>query len=323
MVTSSTLGFDMKSAALFVTLLCALGSAPALADLDVVIVEGIGGDARYAGEFSEQIAVIEAAARTVTSDARLRTFRHGEFTRDDILDYFETLRARLSEQDQLAVYLIGHGSYDEHHYKFNIAGPDLVDDDLVSFFDAINVRNALLVNTGSSSGALAEQLGAADRTLILGTRSGAERHATRFGRYFSAALTDASADIDKNDIITAAEAFEFANRQVTDYFERNGTLATEHPLLAGEQANRLTLSRLTTLAINELPGDDEVLADLLRQRDSLNTEIDAHRLSRESTNAADYQATLLQQMISLAELEEAIERRRAETSGDVSQERPR
>jgi len=312
----------MRGMILVVGLLLAFGSGQVLAELDVVIVEGIGGDARYADEFSEQVAVIEAAAQTVTSDDRLRTFRHGEFTRENVLQHFETLRARLSEQDQLAVYLIGHGSFDEHNYKFNISGLDLSDDDLVSFFNAVTVRNALLVSTGSASGALQEKLEAPNRTLILGTRSGAERHATRFGQYFSAALTDSSADTDKNDIITAAEAFEFAERQVSDYFERNSSLATEHSLLAGEQANRLTIARLSTLAINEMPSDDSVLADLLRQRDSLNAEIDAHRLSRETTEMADYQATLLQQMISLAELEEAIERRRAESSGNVLPEQP-
>ena len=35
------------------------------------------------------------------------------------------------------------------------------------------------------------------------TRSGAERHATRFGGYFVAALGDSSADLDKNRVISA------------------------------------------------------------------------------------------------------------------------
>ena len=102
----------------------------------------------------------------------------------------------------------------------------------------------LVVNTSSSSGATLDRLKGDERILILATRSGAERHATRFGNYFAAALSEPSADLDKNRMVTAEEAFGFAERQVADFYERNGQLATEHPRLEGEQAARFSLARL-------------------------------------------------------------------------------
>jgi hypothetical protein len=90
-----------------------------------------------------------------------------------------------------------------------------------------------------------------------------ERHATRFGSYFAAALDDPTADIDKNQIISAAEAFSFAERQVDDYFERNGQLATEHPRLEGERADRFGLARL---GAPRLATDDRVLNELIEDR---------------------------------------------------------
>ena len=59
----------------------------------------------------------------------------------------------MTEGDQLSVYLIGHGSYDEHEYKFNIAGPDLTDSDILEALNQVPSGNQVLVNTSSASGA--------------------------------------------------------------------------------------------------------------------------------------------------------------------------
>ena len=148
---------------------------------------------------------------------------------------------------------------------------------------------------------------------LLATRSGAERHATRFGNYFAAALADASADVDKNRIITAEEAFRFAERRVTDYYERNGQLATEHPRLEGGQAANFSLARLEA---PRQPTTDAELAALMEQRAALNGDIETLRLSRDSMAPGDYQSALLEKMLELATLEERIERRERELSDE-------
>ena len=216
----------------------------AFAELYMVVIEGLGGEPRYAEQFTEQVEALEVAAGSLGAADTLRVFRAHEVSREDVQDYFQSLESRVSNNDQVALYLVGHGSYDDHEYKFNIQGPDLTGEDLAAMLDAIPAGNQLLVNMSSASGAIADLVTNERRTLILATRSGVERHATRFGAYFTSALSDPSADIDKNQVVTAAEAFAFAERQVDDYFERNGQLATEHPRLEGDRAERFSVARL-------------------------------------------------------------------------------
>jgi hypothetical protein len=305
MDAATPMELDMSRTAM---LLAGVLLLPALAgaELHVVIVEGLGGEGRYAEQFAEQVSAFERAADALTSADNIKVFHSADFSRDSVIEYFGALGSRMRGDDQLALLLIGHGSYDEHEYKFNIAGPDLTGTDLIDMLDATKNSTQLLVNTGSASGAMYERLKADNRTLILATRSGAERHATRFGHYFAAALADSTADIDKNRIITAEEAFRFAERQVQDFYERNGQLATEHPRMEGAQAGRFSLARL---GATRPARSDAELERLTRMRDELNAGIESLRLRRDSMSPDAYQADLLESMLELATLEEEIEKR--------------
>lgn len=278
----------------------------AAAGLHVVVIEGLGGESRYADQFSEQVDAIVAAARTVTGDSNIRVFHAGDFDRADVLQYFDSLRSRVAGTDQVALYLVGHGSFDDYEYKFNIRGPDLTGEDITGMLNVLPATNQLLVITSSASGAIADLAKTDNRMLILATRSGVERHATRFGKYFAAALNDPTADVDKNRIISAAEAFSFAARQVDDYFDRNGQLATEHPRIEGDLADRFGLARLGG---EREVSDDTVVAELVEERDALNATIDALRLEQGNLSPDDYRSRLLRLMVELAETEEAIEAR--------------
>jgi len=287
--------------------------AIALAELHVVVIEGLGGEPRYAEQFAAQVTAIEDAALGLGASDRMRVFRANDVSREHVLAHFADLQSRVAASDQVALYLIGHGSYDDHEYKFNIPGPDLTGADLADMLDGLSATSQLLVNTSSASGAIAETVANANRMLILATRSGVERHATRFGNYFAAALTDPSADLDKNQVISAAEAFDFAERQVDDYFERNGQLATEHPRLEGERADRFSVARLVA---SRPVRDDLRLRELTAQRDELGSQVEALRLDQVNMTAADYRSQLLQKMVELAEVEESIEQRERELDVD-------
>lgn len=292
-------------------LLAILLHAPALAigATNVMLVEGLPGDPLYAGQFERQTQAIEQAAGSISEAGRIRVLRGDAATRDAVLEQLGAMAATLSPSDQFLLFLIGHGSYDDFEYKFNVPGPDLTGADLVAALDALPAGVQVLVNTSSSSGAIADMAGADGRVVVLATRSGAERHATRFGNYFAAALDDDAADTDKNQRISVAEAFRYAERAIDDHFERNDQLATEHPVLLGEQAERIALARLGAA---RPPVVDTALADLLAERDALNAEIDALRLARDDMEAADYQSALLEKMLQLARLEDAIESREEE-----------
>lgn len=281
----------------------------AFSAMHVVVVEGLGGEARYVEQFAEQVAALKSAAQSLTDENQIRVFRVDDVSRDDVLQHFAGLKSGTTNSDQVALFLIGHGSYDDHEYKFNIPGPDLTGEDIAEMLNGLQSTSQLLVNTSSASGALAELAANENRMLILATKSGVERHATRFGGYFAAALQDPSADIDKNQIISAAEAFSFAERQVDDYFERNGQLATEHPRLEGDRADRFSVARLD--GVRRDTADSE-LTDLIAERDEINSRIDSLRLEQENMTPENYRAALLRHMVRLAETEEAIEAREAE-----------
>ena len=284
-------------------------SLPAMAAMHAVVIEGLPGDPAYAEQFDRQVAAIRTAAESITDANRIHVLRGDAASRDAVLQQLEALVPDLNADDWIALYLIGHGSYDEYEYKFNIPGPDLTGEDIAAALDNLPATNQLLVNTSSASGAIAELVARENRVVVLATRSGAERHATRFGIHFAAALSDTSADIDKNNMISVAEAFHFAERRVSDYFEGNNQIATEHAELDGDRAERLTLSRLG----GSRPAIvDTALAELITDRDGLNEEIEALRLERDSMSATDYQSALLGKMLELARVEDAIELRQEE-----------
>ena len=313
MVAATPLEHDLNFLRRPIGVLLLVLPVAALPDLHVVVIEGLGGEARYSEQFADQVEAIVNASQGLTADRHIRVFRADDVARDAVLDYFGELESDVSETDQVALYLVGHGSYDDHEYKFNIAGPDLTGEDIAGMLDKLPSTSQLLVNLSSASGAIADLARSDKRMLILATRSGIERHATRFGNYFTAALNDPTADIDKNRIISAAEAFSFAERQVADYFERNGQLATEHPRMEGERADRFGVARLGG---PRAKSDDRVLNELIAERDALNARIDSLRLEQESLAPDDYRSQLLRNMVELAETEEAIEARRRELGLD-------
>jgi hypothetical protein len=83
----------------------------------------------------------------------------------------------------------------------------------------------------SASGGSLEAFQRKGRVIVTSTTAGRERNFSVFGRYFVAALQDEAADADKNQVISALEAFRYATREVTRYYETAKRLATEHPML--------------------------------------------------------------------------------------------
>ena len=52
-----------------------------------------------------------------------------------------------------------------------------------------------------------------------------------FARYWAEALRDPAADADKNEAVSALEAFHYAQRKTTEFFDTQKRLATEHAVL--------------------------------------------------------------------------------------------
>ena len=143
----------------------------------------------------------------------------------------QALSAQLKESpNELWVVLLGHGTFDGREAKFNLRGPDLTATNLASMLRPFH-RPLAVINCASASAPFINALSAPGRVIITATRSGSEQNYARFGRYFSEAIANPEADLDKDGQTSLLEAFLMASRQVTEFYKTEGRLATEHPLL--------------------------------------------------------------------------------------------
>lgn len=287
-----------------------LGAAPLHAAQYTLICEGLGGEPGFTEQFNEQVAALRHAALTQGTEAQLQVLSGRGCTRDALAAQFRRLDAQLTADDRFTLYLVGHGSFDGDEYRFNMPGPDATGRDLQGWLAALPAREQLVVATGSSSGALQDLLKAPQRVVLTGTRSGNERNATRFGADFAAALSDPAADADKNGSISVQEAFDFAQKRVQDFYQREVRIASEHAALAGGRAVGFSVARVAvasgTLAGAATAGtgsaDAAPVVDTPERR-ALLSSIDAVRARKTELKQDDYYAQLEPLLVQLARMD--------------------
>ncbi len=272
-----------------------------------VVVEGLGGTQLYAEQFREQLTTMLPALRsTAGPDARVIVLAGREATLERIGQAFLELATVVQPGDSLAVFLLGHGSHDGETYKLNVPGPDVTDRQLDQWLDGVPAAQQLVVSTTSSSGGALERLRSPSRIVITATKNGRERTATQFGEYWAEALGKAEADTNKNETISALEAFEYADGKVQAHFEAMKLLATEHAVLQGERAEGFVLARLGSMA--SLAADAST-RPLLDQREDMEERIAALTRRKEEMSESEYLDALQALLLDLADLQEQIDAR--------------
>jgi hypothetical protein len=276
-----------------------------------VIVAGLGGEPQYEERFRLQAESIAQAARKSAEDsANVVVLTGDQARRDAVRREMQALAERMEESDALTIILIGHGSYDGDEYRFNVPGPDLTGNELGRLFDQLPARQQLIVNTSSASGAMVEHWKRPQRVIVAATKSGGERTATRFAQHWTQAVTTAAADVNKDDVVTAAEAFEYANREVAAAFKAEISLATEHARMEGEQPERFAVARLGTAGISS--SNPEVNA-LLAQRGTIERDLDAVKQRQPALSEDEYYDALEGVLVKLALLQREIDAKQAVT----------
>ena len=280
----------------------------AQAELYYVIVGGLGGEPAYANRFFAQTETLaDAAARSLGDESRVTLLNGEEATREALTEALQELAQTVTAADTLAVFLVGHGTYDGTVYKYNLPGRDLDGAELGELLGAVPAGRQLVVNATSASGAVLESWAQEGRTLITATRTGGERNATRFAEHWTEALSSEAADTNRNGIITAQEAFEYTERMVAESYENEGTLATEHPQLAGEPAESFTAARLAArVALTEQ------LEELFAELDALEGQVQALRTRRNEMDSDVYLNELQALLLELALVQQQIDDARAE-----------
>jgi hypothetical protein len=311
---------ERKRAVTRVLALSLLAALAAPAATFYVTISGLGGEPDYDQRFKMWAEDIDGSLKKAGGDSNVVTMVAP--TRDQIRARFAQLAAEVKPADAIVLMLIGHGTYDGVDYKFNIPGADITGAELAGLLDRIPATRQLVVDMTSSSGGSIAALRKANRIVITSTKSGTEKNATVFARYWAEALRDPAADTDKNDSVSALEAFRYAQRKTTESYDSQKRLATEHAVLEdtgkgegekapsaengeGKLAGVFTVVRL---GANAAAARDPAKRALLDKKEELEQAIDTLKYEKAAIPSDEYRKQLTQLLLQLATTQEALEK---------------
>lgn len=293
----------------------------ALASTHYLTVAGLGGEPDYELRFHAQATEID---KLVKADATAKsTLLSGPAaTKANVLAAINRIAGEAKTDDSFILTLIGHGTFDGADYKINLPGPDVTATDLAAALQKMPAGRQMVVNLTSASGAALAALQKTDRVVVSATKSGMEKNATVFPRYWVEALRDPAADADKNDVVTALEAFRFADKKTVAYYETQKRLATEHALLEdqgtgegvrapapengkGQIAGRLPLIRIGAA---QRASADPAKQSLLQKREEIEVSIDKLKYQKAALPAEQYKRQMQALLLELAKVQEEIDK---------------
>ncbi|HEY1241289.1 MAG TPA: hypothetical protein VGF16_12075 [Bryobacteraceae bacterium] len=301
-----------------VLLLAAALSAPAATFY--VTLSGLGGEPDYDQRFKMWADDIDSSLKRASGDANVVTLKAP--TREQVRAKFAEFGKQIKPDDAFVLMLIGHGTYDGTDYKFNIPGTDISGAELASLLDRIPATRQLVVNMTSSSGGSLSFLQKKNRIVITATKAGTEKNATVFARYWAEALREPAADADKNDSVSALEAFRYAQRKTAESFDSQKRLATEHAVLedAGKgegerdpnaengEGKLAAAFPVVRLGANAAAARDPAKRALLDKKDQLEQQIDKLKYDKAAIPAEEYRRQLNTLLLELAKTQEELDK---------------
>ena len=294
----------------------------------VIVVEGAPGEAEYGEVFTKAAQLWQDACRK----AQVRSVTIG-LDQPGATNDLDRLKQALAEEAhetdrELWLVLIGHGTFDGKEAKFNLRGPDLSATDLAEALKPFH-RPLAVIDTSSASAPFLNKLSAAGRVIITATRSGYEQNYTRFPQFFSEAISNKKADLDKDGQVSLLEAFLLAAHDVAEFYKTQGRLATEHALLddngdglgtppdwfrgiraVKKAADASALDGLRAHQWHLIPSDDErKLSPAVRaHRNELEVAVEQLRQSKDQLPIDEYYQRLEVLLLELARLYESAEK---------------
>jgi hypothetical protein len=260
--------------------------------------------------------------KAASSDAYVYTLSGAEATKTRLTDTLAQIAREAKPDDEFTLILIGHGSYDGEEYKFNLPGPDISGEEIAALCDRIAAKRQLIVNTTSASGGSIGALQKAGRIVVAATKTGTEKNATVFARYWVEALGDASTDTDKNETISALEAFQYADRKTADFYESQKRLATEHAVIedtgkkeavraaSADNGEGLLAANFVLLRLGaaQKAASDPAKRALLEKKEELERKIDTLKYQKAAMSSEDYKKQLTDALLELAKTQEELDK---------------
>lgn len=315
----------------FAALTAGAACAQTAGDTYVVVISGIGGEARLSEQFRAWgTQIVEAAKTKHGVPAANVTYlaeeaggaATGEARKENVEKALADVASKADADDLVWVVLIGHGSYRGEESRINLPGPDLTAQDFAALLQPIRARVAF-TNTTSASGEWAKVLSGENRAIVTATKSGMERNESVFGGHFARALADDVADTDKDGRISLLEAYTYARAETIRFYEGDNRLLTEHAQLedtgdgqpaeeAGEVegalASRIVLGAGGAAGV-AVPADaSPELRALLTRKADLEERIATLRGRRATMDPQAYQTQLETLLLELARTDSEIRR---------------
>ena len=309
-------------ASLGVCLIGVLLSTPAHATVYYVTIAGLVGEPDYEQRFTASAKDLDKQLKATGADAHVYSLTGGEATRARLTQVLGEVARDAKPEDDFVLILIGHGSYDGVEYKFNLVGPDMSAANLAALCNRVPAKRQLIVNATSSSGGSIPAFQRAGRAVIASTKSGTEKNATVFARYFVEALQDPAADVDKNESVSALEAFQYAERKTNEFYTSQKRLATEHAVFedtgkgepvrapAADIGEGRLLSSLTLVRFGEAQKAalDPAKRDLLAKKEDLERQIDVLKYQKAAMSQNEYEQQLKALLVGLARVQAAMDK---------------
>ena len=332
MVTPPPVGDAMRRRRHLATLLVMLCAGTRVAhaeDYYTLIVSGASGGAEYAERHDRWRSTLVAALRRQDGfrDDHLLVLAEtagsgvGRASREGVRRAIGELREQMDDRSVLFVVLFGHGSYDGYEAKFNLVGPDLSAVDWAALIDPLPGR-LVFVNTTAASFPFLAPLAGEGRVIITATESAVQRYDTVFPEFLTRAFEEPASDLDKNRRVSAWEAFSFASAEVRRWYQQEGRLATERPLLddtgdgAGTEADAdgpdggLAARMYLGAGVDVVPlVSDPALAPLVARRAALEAQVAELGAAKPTMDAERYAAELERLLVELARVSRDIRRR--------------
>jgi hypothetical protein len=305
--------------AVIAALVCAALALQARASTWFVIVSGIGGEPDYEQRFTAAANELDRIFKAEGPAVHVTTLTGENATAAQLHDALAAVARDAKPEDEFALILIGHGSFDSVEYKFNLVGPDLTAAQIAELCDRIPTQRQLVVDTTSASGGAMPALERPGRAVIAATKSGTEKNATVFARYWVEAFQDPSADTDHSGSISALKAFAYATRKTAEFYDSQKRLATEHAVFndtgSGEpvreagngQGNLLASFTLLRSGGTAQAANDPAKRALLEQKDELEQKIDSLKYQKAALDPEVYKEELTNALVKLAKVEEALD----------------
>jgi hypothetical protein len=287
-----------------------------------VTIAGLGGEPEYDQRFGGWAKDIDKILKASAPDAKVETLYGPDATRAKIQAALGEIAKEAKPSDALVLMLIGHGSFDGVEYKINLPGPDLSATELASLLGHIPANRQLVVNMTSASGACLDPLKKTNRAIIVATKSGTEKNATVFARYWVEALRDTAADTDKNGVVSALEAFRYAETKTAQFYETQKRLATEHPVLedtgrgegtrnpSAENGEGLLAARFAMVRSSEVQtvANTPEKKQLFTKKEQLEQQIDALKYQKAALPEAEYRKQLAALLLELAKTQAELDK---------------